>query len=80
MRNYLPFLWVLVPAIIWAQAPDRTMYYSQAANHFEEALVLGNGRIGATVHGGIQSDKIFLNEATLWAGGPVDPYMNAEAY
>ncbi|WP_373549434.1 glycoside hydrolase N-terminal domain-containing protein [Haliscomenobacter sp.] len=80
MKNCLLLLWTLVPGLTWAQTPDRTMYYSQAANHFEEALVLGNGRMGATIHGGVQSDKIFLNEATLWAGSPVDPYMNAEAY
>ena len=80
MKKLLLLLLTLSQGLIWAQAPDRSMYYSQPANLFEEALVLGNGRIGATVHGGIKSDKIFLNEASLWAGGPVNPNMNPEAY
>jgi len=36
----------------------------------KEALPLGNGRIGAFVYGGPISDKISLNEETLWAGYP----------
>jgi alpha-L-fucosidase 2 len=39
-------------------------------------LVLGNDKTGATVFGGIQSDKIYLNDATLWSGGPID--LNAD--
>jgi alpha-L-fucosidase 2 len=62
-----------------AQSPEK-LWYKQPANYFEEALVLGNGRMGATVFGGVASDKIYLNDATLWSGGPVDPYMNKDAY
>ena len=34
----------------------------------------------ATVFGGTDTDKIFLNDLTLWSGEPVDPYMNKDAY
>jgi len=61
------------------QAPMK-LWYDKPATYFEEALVLGNGRIGATVFGGTKTDKIFLNDITLWSGEPVDPYMNKEAY
>jgi alpha-L-fucosidase 2 len=40
--------------------------------------VLGNGKTGATVFGGVQSDQIYLNDATLWSGGPVDPNANPD--
>ena len=60
--------------------PARIMLYDKPAAYFEEALPLGNGRIGATVWGGVPAERILLNEETLWAGGPVDPYMNPEAY
>ena len=63
-----------------AQEPDKTLWYNQPAQYFEESLVLGNGTQGATVFGGIQSDKIFLNDATLWTGEPVNANMNPEAY
>ncbi len=63
----------------YSQATD-VLWYKQPANYFEETLVLGNGKMGASVFGGIESDKIYLNDATLWSGEPVDPNMNPEAY
>lgn len=63
-----------------SELPERIIRYDQPAEYFEEALPLGNGRIGATVYGGTGIERIVLNEETLWTGGPVDPYMNREAY
>jgi len=59
---------------------DHILWYNQPAQYFEESLVLGNGKMGATVFGGVQSDKILLNDATLWSGEPVNANMNPEAY
>lgn len=56
------------------------LWYDRSAEHFEEALVLGNGRAGATVFGGTSSDKILLNDITLWSGEPVNPDMNPGAH
>ncbi len=57
-----------------------TLWYNQPARYFEESLVLGNGKMGASVFGGLNSDKIYLNDATLWSGEPVNADMNPEAY
>ena len=51
---------------------QNVLWYNKPAAHFEEALVLGNGKTGATVFGGVLSDQIYLNDATLWSGEPVD--------
>ena len=59
---------------------DHILWYKQPANFFEESLVLGNGKMGATVFGGVDSDKIYLNDITLWSGEPVNANMNPEAY
>ena len=59
---------------------DHILWYNQPAQYFEESLVLGNGKMGASVFGGVASDKIYLNDATLWSGEPVDANMNPEAY
>jgi len=67
---------VAVPSI---QAPLK-LWYANPAQYFEEALVLGNGRQGATVFGGIATDKIYLNDLTLWSGEPVNANMNPKAY
>ena len=56
------------------------LWYRQPAQYFEESLVLGNGTIGASIFGWLNSDKIYLNDATLWSGEPVNPNMNPEAH
>lgn len=47
-----------------------TLHYDRPAEHFEEALVIGNGTMGATIYGGTHTDRISLNDITLWTGGP----------
>ena len=46
--------------------------YNSEAQIWEEALPLGNGRIGAMVWSGVPVEKISLNEDTLWSGYPRD--------
>lgn len=48
---------------IWATTP---------AAKFYDSSPLGNGRIGAMVFGGIQDERIVLNESTVWSGSPQD--------
>ncbi|NND34095.1 MAG: glycoside hydrolase family 95 protein [Saprospiraceae bacterium] len=59
---------------------DHKLWYEEPASFFEETLMLGNGKLGATIFGGVAVDSIFLNDATLWSGEPVDPHMNPEAH
>lgn len=66
-------------AIASIQQPLK-LWYSNPAQYFEEALVLGNGLQGATVFGGISTDKIYLNDLSLWSGEPVNANMNPQAY
>ncbi len=60
--------------------PTVQLRYEQPAEFFEETLLLGNGRVGASLFGGVDVERIYLNDATLWTGGPVDPYMNRDAH
>jgi alpha-L-fucosidase 2 len=48
------------------------LWYQQPALAWEEALPLGNGRLGAMIFGGITNEQIQLNEESVWYGGPVD--------
>jgi alpha-L-fucosidase 2 len=50
-----------------------TLFYTNAAAKWTEALPVGNGRLGAMIFGGVAREHLQLNEATLWAGGPYDP-------
>ena len=48
------------------------LWYRQPAKQWEEALALGNGRLGAMVFGGTDSETIQVNEESMWFGGPVN--------
>jgi alpha-L-fucosidase 2 len=50
-----------------------TLWYRQSAARWEEALPLGNGRLGAMVFGRVGQERLQLNEDTLWAGAPYTP-------
>ncbi|MFE9428809.1 glycoside hydrolase N-terminal domain-containing protein [Kitasatospora sp. NPDC006697] len=52
------------------RTPTEQLWYRRPANGLLEALPLGNGRLGALIHGGVRTERIDLNEDTLWSGGP----------
>jgi alpha-L-fucosidase 2 len=58
-----------------ASAPSEplSLWYRQPARAWTVALPIGNGRLGAMVFGHVTSERIQLNEDTLWGGGPYDP-------
>lgn len=62
--------------------PALTLWYNKPAENWNEALPIGNGRLGAMVFGRPESELIQLNEETLWTGGPVksNPVPGAPAY
>ena len=47
-----------------------TLHYNRPAEFFEEALPIGNGRLGAMIYGGTDQERISLNDITLWTGEP----------
>lgn len=54
------------------------LWYDKPAKYWEEALPLGNGRLGAMVYGDPVNEEIQLNEETVSAGSPYKNY-NSEA-
>lgn len=53
------------------------MIFYKPAKKWTAALPLGNGKIAAMVFGGVQSERIALNDSTLWSGYPRD-YTNPQ--
>ncbi|NQV31924.1 MAG: glycoside hydrolase family 95 protein, partial [Phycisphaeraceae bacterium] len=53
-----------------AAQSDYKLFYTEPANKWEEALPIGNGRLGAMVYGGVSQEHIQFNEETLWTGEP----------
>lgn len=58
---------------------DLKLWYKQPARNWNEALPIGNGRLGAMVFGRVNEELIQLNEETLWSGGPVNTNPNPQA-
>lgn len=49
---------------------QKLLWYDKPASIWNEALPIGNGRIGAMVYSGAISEKLQINEETLWSGYP----------
>ncbi|MBC7409184.1 MAG: glycoside hydrolase N-terminal domain-containing protein, partial [Arcicella sp.] len=64
-------LFALCSVQLFAQK-QLTLWYKQPARNWNEALPIGNGRIGAMIFGRPENELIQLNEQTLWSGGPVN--------
>ncbi len=55
----------------WLTEPiriDTALWYRNPAANWNEALPLGNGRLGAMVFGGITEEVLQINEETVWSG------------
>ncbi|MEU7913697.1 glycosyl hydrolase family 95 catalytic domain-containing protein [Microbispora bryophytorum] len=74
-----PFQWTAVaraavaaPSEVSA-ANDLALWYDESAGtDWLRALPIGNGRLGAMVFGNVDTERLQLNEDTVWAGGPYD--------
>ncbi|MEP7278321.1 MAG: glycoside hydrolase family 95 protein [Bacteroidota bacterium] len=81
MRNSVK-AWVLIisvlltPGISIAQnavtSKNLKLWYNHPAKNWNEALPVGNGRLGAMVFGDHQRERIQLNEESLWSGSKID--------
>ena len=51
-------------------ASDLRLWYETPASEWTQALPVGNSRQGAMVYGGVDCERLQLNEETLWGGSP----------
>lgn len=80
---------ILISGFLWsctdneayvADNPASTIIYmDKPANEWNEAIPVGNGRLGGMVFGGITQERIQTNDDTFWSGEPRD-LQNPEAY
>jgi len=65
-------LLTLLAATAAADPGPMVLWYEQPAEKWVEANPIGNGRLGAMVFGGTESERIQFNDDTLWFGEPHD--------
>ena len=72
MKQLLPifFFLVSVAGLSQSKASLKLWYKQPSGNTWENALPIGNGRLGAMVYGNVEKETIQLNEHTVWSGGP----------
>lgn len=73
----------MVPARSYRDFPPAEkglgLWFNHPAWEWVQALPIGNGQMGGMVYGGVDEEKIQLNEGTIWAGGPHDA-VNPQAF
>jgi len=74
--------WVAVGQTESRDAPwrDYRLWYEAPAPTWDQALPVGNGRLGAMVFGEPARERIQFNEETLWSGGPYDPTVEGASW
>jgi alpha-L-fucosidase 2 len=70
MKNCIVLMLLTICGFVNAQ--DNMLWYTSPAKQWNNALPLGNGRMGAMVFGDPNRERIQLNEESLWAGTRVN--------
>lgn len=60
----------LSPLVAIGEQPSRALRFDAPAKRFTESSLLGNGRLGAMVFGGVDAERVVLNESGMWSGSP----------
>ena len=72
MKKIVFAVCLFLAQLVSGQEKQNTLWYRQPAADWNEALPVGNGRIGAMVYGRPWTETLQLNEESLWAGCPAD--------
>src|SRR5215210_3654741 len=72
MRRLFSILLVFITTVAFCQTkPGLKLWYKQPSGKtWENALPIGNGRLGAMIYGDVEKETIQLNENTVWSGSP----------
>ena len=73
MKHFKTYLAAMALALSGCQSATDScetteLWYAQPAEVWMESLPIGNGRLGAMTYGGIEEEKLALNESTMWSG------------
>ena len=72
MKKRLLIFCLLTTVVCYSQNKQglKLWYKKPSGNTWENALPIGNGRLGAMIYGNVEKEIIQLNEHTVWSGSP----------
>lgn len=72
LRCFIFILAFLPSFITYGQTPPSGMkiWFNKPAETWNDALPVGNGRLGAMIFGGVEKERLQLNEESVWTGKP----------
>ena len=72
MKRIFSILLLIITTAVYSQNKQglKLWYKQPSGNTWENALPIGNGRLGAMVYGNVENEIIQLNEHTVWSGSP----------
>ncbi|NDV94920.1 glycoside hydrolase family 95 protein [Dysgonomonas sp. 521] len=81
LNKFFPFVFIFSVINLFAQEKQNEWqyYFDKPATIWEESVPLGNGRIGMMPWGGVERERIVLNEISMWSGNKQDA-DNPDAY
>src|SRR5450759_2785342 len=57
-------------SVAQSQPSGMKIWFNHPADRWNDALPVGNGRLGAMIFGGVEKEHLELNEASVWTGEP----------
>ncbi|MHC4912894.1 MAG: glycoside hydrolase family 95 protein, partial [Planctomycetota bacterium] len=72
MAKPVIFTLILVSCVTACAGEQMMLWYLKPAQEWTDALPVGNGRLGAMVFGGVKTERLQLNEDTVWAGQSIE--------
>jgi alpha-L-fucosidase 2 len=72
MKHLFSVFFLLITVVSFSQTkPALKLWYNKpSGTTWENALPIGNGRLGAMIYGNVEQETIQLNEHTVWSGSP----------
>lgn len=72
ITSFLVFKFLLISSVSNSQdhPSGLKIWFNKPAENWNEALPVGNGRLGAMIFGGVEMERLELNEESVWTGGP----------
>ena len=70
-KNFVSLFILYFNNLFFAKQTKLKLWYNKpSGTTWENALPIGNGKLGAMIYGNVDTETVQLNECTVWSGSP----------